>query len=66
MLINAETLTFETNNQNERRIYVCESGSVCIEEKHFRRTLSPEEFIALLREIFRRTHGKKLNSQIFL
>ncbi len=52
-------------DQKERRIYVCESGSICIEEKHFRRTLSPEEFIVLLRRIFQRTNGTNLNHRQF-
>lgn len=65
-----DVAVFEFNekkiNQNERRIYVCESGSVCIEEKHFRRTLSPEEFIQLVRRIFQRTNGNQTNSPTLL
>ena len=34
-----------------RRIYVCRSGHICVEIKHTRLILSPEEFIGLLRMI---------------
>ena len=34
-----------------RRIYVSECGNIRVETKHFRRTFSPEEFAAMVREI---------------
>ena len=60
-----ESPTREIEQRENRRIYICETGGVRIEERHFRRTFSPEEFVALLRRIFQTidaradTNGKK-------
>lgn len=35
----------------ERRIYVCESGNVRVERRHFRQTFSPAEFVLFLQTI---------------
>lgn len=44
------------NNQLERRIYVGEDGNIRVEERHFRKIFSPEEYVALLFQILRQKH----------
>lgn len=44
---------------SDRRIYVSEDGNICVEERHFRQIFSPEEFVALLTQIFKQ--NKKAN-----
>jgi hypothetical protein len=40
------------------RIYACETGNIRIETKHYRQTFEPEEFVALLRQIFRKNDSR--------
>lgn len=42
-----------SESSEKRRIYVCECGNIRLETKHFRRTFAPEEFVSLLRQLFR-------------
>lgn len=34
-----------------KRIYVCDCGDICVETRYSRRSFSPEEFVAILRQI---------------
>lgn len=46
------------NKQTERRIYVGDDGNIHVEERHFRKIFSPEEFAALLFQIIKRNTKK--------
>lgn len=41
----------EVDFSDERRIYVCESGNIRVEERHFRLTFLPEGFVMLLQNM---------------
>jgi hypothetical protein len=47
------------SNRETRRIYVCESGNIILETKHFRQSFSPKEFVRILREIRKRDLQKR-------
>jgi len=44
----------------EKRIYVCECGDICVETKHSRRTFSAQEFVKLLQKMTMKKNGKIL------
>lgn len=48
--------------EEKPRLYVCESGDICVESRHERRNFSPEEFIGLLRAILKKE--KRMNLPI--
>lgn len=52
---NFDLLRNEFERAGDWRIYACETGNIRIETRHFRQTFEPEEFVALLRQIFRKT-----------
>lgn len=45
---------------DEKRIYVCECGDICMETKHSRQTFSPQEFVGLLQKMILKKKRKKL------
>ena len=50
----------EIRMSDERRIYACEGGDVRIETRRFRQTFSPEEFVALVRGVFRENKSRQM------